>query len=355
MEILKEFYELIRPAFPAIITILAVVGVIIIARRILESKISGPSSHPFRRQVLTLIITLAGIIALVIALPIADSTQSQLLGLIGILLSAAIALSATTFIGNAMAGMMLRSVGSFRPGDFIRIDQHFGRVTERGLFRVEIQTEDRDLTTLPNLYLVTNPVKVIRSSGTAVSAEVSLGYDIPHGDIEAALLESAGAAGLEEPFVHVLTLGDFSVTYRVAGILSDVKHLISVRSRLRIKMLDKLHEKGIEIVSPTFMNTRAVSEKKSIIPEMLAAQVKAVVEETLPEEILFDKADQAESIEKLKERQAQLEKEIDQIRETMDTTENDAEKTALTEKTEKLKSRVDRIAEFIKKRKESEK
>ena len=42
-------------------------------------------------------------------------------------------------------------------------DTLFGRVTERGLFHTEIQTEDRDLVTLPNLYLVTNPVKVVRT------------------------------------------------------------------------------------------------------------------------------------------------------------------------------------------------
>ena len=51
---------------------------------------------------------------------------------------------------------------------------HFGRVSERGLFHTEIQTQDRDLTMLPNLYLVTHPVTAIRSSGTIVSSIVTV-------------------------------------------------------------------------------------------------------------------------------------------------------------------------------------
>jgi len=37
------------------------------------------------------------------------------------------------------------------------VGDYFGRVTERGLFHVEIQTEDRDLATLPNMFLVSQP------------------------------------------------------------------------------------------------------------------------------------------------------------------------------------------------------
>ena len=156
----------------------------------------------------------------ILTLPVSETTIGQLLGLIGILLSAVIALSAMTFVGNIMAGLMLRAIKNFRPGDFVRVGDHFGRISERGLFHIEIQTEDRDLTTLPNQYLVTNPVKVIRSSGTLVTADVSLGYDVSRVVVERVLLEAATDAELKEPFVYVIGLGDFSVAYRIAGLLT---------------------------------------------------------------------------------------------------------------------------------------
>ena len=163
---------------PTGITIAVVVIFVTAVRFILNKRFAKYTGHRFRLQIITLLLSLVGLIAIIVALPLKESTTGQLLSLLGLLLSAAIALSSTTLLGNILAGLMLRAIKNFRPGDFVRIGEHFGRVSERGLFHIEIQTEDRDLTTLPNLHLVTNPVKVIRSSGALITAEVSLGYDI---------------------------------------------------------------------------------------------------------------------------------------------------------------------------------
>jgi len=53
----------------------------------------------------------------------------------------------------------------------LRVWDPFGRVSERGFFYTEIQTEDRNLATLPNLYLVTNPITVVHVSGTVANAD----------------------------------------------------------------------------------------------------------------------------------------------------------------------------------------
>jgi small-conductance mechanosensitive channel len=74
--------------------------------------------------------------------------------------------------------------------------------------------------------------------------------------------------GLTEPFVFVLELGDFSITYQTAGFLEEVKYLISAESELRECMLDALHRAGIEIVSPTFMNQRQLAAERVFIPEI---------------------------------------------------------------------------------------
>jgi small-conductance mechanosensitive channel len=86
----------------------------------------------------------------------------------------------------------------------LQVAEQFRRVTERGLLSTEIQTEDRDLVTLPNLHLVTNPVRVVRPSGTIVTAEVSLGDDVHHEMVETLLTAAAVDAGLKDPFVLVM-------------------------------------------------------------------------------------------------------------------------------------------------------
>ncbi len=266
----------------------------------------GPNAR-FGAQLTMLALTAVGLLGIVLALPISENTRGQLLSLIGLVLTAMIALSSTTFVANAMAGFMLRSVGGFRPGDFVRVADQFGRVTERGLFHTEIQTEDGDLAELPNLFLVSHPVTVVRSTGTVVSATVSLGYDVPHPEAEALLVQAAESAELEDPFVQVLELGDFSVQYRAAGFLRDVKQLLTTRSNLRRRMLDALHGAGVEIVSPTFMNQRRLEPERRFVPARAEAEPEAPAPEEPPvEERIFDKAEQAGRLEALRAERKRL-------------------------------------------------
>jgi len=344
--------ELLR-FVPSVASIAAFFVLLIIVRFVLEKRRAMGHGRHFEHQLVMVTLTFIGIIAIIISLPLRDATKGQLLTLVGLLVTAAIALSSTTFVGNAMAGVMLRAVRNFRTGDFVRVGEHFGRVSERGLFHTEIQTEDRDLTTLPNLYLVSNPVRVMRTSGTILSATVSLGYDAPRSKVEQLLLAAGEAAKLKDPFVQVLDLGDFSVTYRLAGLLGEVKQVLSARSRLRGLMLDHLHRGGVEIVSPSFMNTRTLPEDRSFIPqERISPRHEAAPQEdTTAEELAFDKAEQAASAEQLEQTRETLAAEIKALKERIKAA--DAEQRApLEAEALRLEARMAALAGMLDERKE---
>ncbi len=297
--ITKELINLLQIWLPAItLAIIAVISVSLYKRFVLHPKEHDISESRWSRQLTLICLILALLIAFLLSLPISETMKGQLLSLLGITLTATIALSSTTFVGNAMAGFMLKAIDAIKPGDFLKVGQHYGRVSEQGLLHTEIQTEDRDLTTLPNLYLVTSPVTVVRSSGTIISATLSLGYDLPRSQIEPLLIQAGKEVGLTEPYVQILELGDFSISYRVAGFLQDVKYLISFRSKLRAKILDILHENKIEIVSPHFMNQRVYPTDKPFIPKDFKTH-SLKDESKQPEDIIFDKADEAQSKGKL--------------------------------------------------------
>jgi hypothetical protein len=158
-------------------------------------------------------------------------------------------------------------------------------------------------------------VTVVRASGTFISSTVSLGYDVPRERIEKCLLEATEHAGLTEPFVFVLELGDFSISYRAAGFLEDVKYLISAESKLRECMLDSLHAAGIEIVSPTFMNQRRLEPDQVFIPKGSHRAKPKVdpADEARPEERMFDKAEIAESEAKAEDRLKEVIEEMKQL------------------------------------------
>jgi small-conductance mechanosensitive channel len=303
-------HALIRPG----LTLAVVAAVIAGATWALRRASKGHSERALVRQGILLLLYTFGAIALLVSLPMSDSLRGQLLGLAGIVMSASLALSSTTFLGNAIAGIMLRSVKSFRLGDFIEVGDHIGRVTGRGLFHVEIQSEDRNLTTLPNLFVATNPAKVTPAAGALASAEVSLGYDVPRAEIEAALLDAAAAVGLSEAFVLVVSLGDFSVVYRVSGLLGDSGRLVSTRSALRAAMMDALHARRVEIVSPSFMNQRQVGDQVFIPVASLAPAVTAPVGPA-PEDVMFDKADRAAAVGRLEADVAAREAALEGLRE----------------------------------------
>jgi small-conductance mechanosensitive channel len=301
----------------------------------------------FHRRIIWVSLLLAGFLLTTFLFPLDWQFTKPFFGVLTLLLTLAVALSSTTFVSNAMAGLMLRGVRSFRTGDFIRVGEQFGRVSERGLFHTEIQTEDRDLVTLPNLYLVTNPVQVVRHSGTVVSANVSLGYDVPHSPIVSLLLEAARGSDLQDPFVQILKLGDYSVTYRVAGMLTEVKQLLSVRSKLRVMALTTLHGAGIEIASPQIMIQRRLREDQRILPPDF---VDAAVSDDgdVPEEKLFDKADEAERAEQLRMDREELAARIAAVKTQLKTAEEDQRA-----RLEKELAQLQRVAEDIEKTLES--
>ncbi|MDX1810088.1 MAG: mechanosensitive ion channel [Sulfurospirillaceae bacterium] len=295
------------------------------------------NERKFPIQILLMVLTVVGILAIVMTLPISEEARSDIMRLIGIVLSGIIALSSTNIIGNLMAGLLLRIMKPFRTGDFIRVGDFFGRVSQRGLFDIEIQSETRELIAIPNAYLIKNPISATPGSGAIVSASLSLGYDIHHSEIESLLIKAAERSGLEHAFVHILELGNFSVTYRVSGLLEEVKGLITARSNLYKSVLDTLHTAGIEIVSPTFMNQRRIGENEKIIPTF--TKKVSEKESVEAEEIVFDKAEQAEQAE-LKEEK--LINEIKNLETTLKETQ-DEDKDKIKQKIETKRARLKAI------------
>ncbi|MDX2438206.1 MAG: mechanosensitive ion channel [Acidobacteriota bacterium] len=272
------------------------------------AEISGEGT--FRRQLLLSLLSGIFLVAVIIAAPLNPDDTHDLITLFGVAVTGVIALSSTTLASNAMAGVMLRLVRNFKRGDYIRVGEYLGRVTERGLFHTEIQNERSDLTTLPNQYLVSNGVTVIRPSGTFISATVSLGYDLQHDEIEDLLCAATERAGLLEPFVRIRALGDFSVTYEVSGKLGDTKTFLGSKSALHRSVLDTLHGAGVEIVSPTFENQRRVSAGEKFVPDIDEERAADPKRDQGPDTLVFDKADQVERVEDLRHRLSELDAEL---------------------------------------------
>ena len=279
---------------PLFFTVISVLLVLWIAHMLLIARQTDLGSEKLFPRLLTMMgLTLIGMVVIVLAIPVESDTRNQIIGLIGLVISAVFVFSSGNIFANLMAGILLRVTSPFRVGDFIQVNEHFGRVAERGLFDTEVQSESREVIVIPNTFLVTHPVATVRNSGAIVSTSLSLGYDLNHNLIRPLLLEAATTSGLKEPFVHIQALGDFSITYRISGVLTEAKELIAARSNLRIAVLDILHREHIEIV-PSGQRQLDAAEKALLRSARQREKQKAWVDNTVAEEIVFDKAEQAE-------------------------------------------------------------
>ena len=294
------------------ITAIVVTILIVVVVRFVESKIwsSDANEQRFRKQISTFGFLFVGMLVTIFLLP--DGTNQELaFSVIGLVVTGALAISSQSIIANGMAGLLLRSLKKFKPGDFIEVSDRVGRVTELGLFHTEIQTNDRDLTTIPNALMVNQPVKVVRASGTIVSANVSIGYDVSRHELKPMFLDAAVRAELDDPFMQVVELGDYSVVYRVAGFLNSPERLLASRSKLRGGILDALHEAKIEIMSPMFVATRNTDGSVAIPRQRIIEEV--VEEPDDAEDRTFDKAEVAGTIETHRKAIVEAEKMIETL------------------------------------------
>lgn len=301
--------EMLAPYIPLLVVVIGS-GVVLAAAHILllaRHKDLGSEAR-LPRQLILLGMTVASFVTMIIAAPIADSTRDQVLTLLGIALSAAIALSSTSFVTNFMAAIMLRVTEPFKVGDFIKVGDLFGKVSARGLFDTEIQTEQRELIAIPNATFINQSVTVARRSGVIVSTTLSLGYDITFSEVEPLMLAAATDAGLSDPYVHIIELGDHAISYRVCGLLTDLESILTARSDLHQHLLLQLHGAAVEIASPSI--TRHINQpaEQKILPTTRDAAPDE--NRVVAESIVFDKANEiaelAASRDELKERIQQL-------------------------------------------------
>ncbi len=328
---------------PLVVTLIVTIAVY----WLIGKTFANQPNNRLYRQLAYIGLFVVAMIVLVLVLPFADQTQEQLLSLFGLVLTAVIALSSTTFVANAMAGLMLKAMGIFHTGDFIRVAGHFGRVTEKALLHTELQSEDRDMVNLPNLFVITNPVQVVDQSGTLISAEVGIGFDVHRRRVRDQLLSAAEDTELTDAFVHIVEIGNYAVTYRITGFLEDVGTIVSKRSDLKANVLDALHRNGIEVMTPTIMNQRPVEPqweaipKRDLTPERDNDSGKA-------ERMMFDKAELAARIERFREQCVTLEAEIKSLKQAQNVEDGreDSNRLEIAWREHQLESLRDIVTKF---------
>ncbi|MGF7139863.1 mechanosensitive ion channel domain-containing protein [Roseimarinus sediminis] len=344
---METMFEILRSMLKPAVIVFIIALLLVFNSWIFKRFKSDSSTGNIIRRSVALLIVLTGLLIFLLSLPIDKTTKGQILSLLGIIISAGIALSSTTILGNMIAGFMNSSMKRFRNGDLINIGAYTGRVTRKSIFHTELQLEDSNFITIPNLFIAGNIVKLTRKSNSVISTEVSLGYDIERSKIEEALKEAALATGLTDPYVYITNLGDYSVVYKIHGFLDDSNKFFSTRSLLNAMVMDHLHKSGIEIVSPTFMNQRRIDEKTFIPYTASEDKSTTTAEEATPEELIFDEAIKSEAVENKRDYIKKIQEKQEALKAKLKDAKNTKEKDQLSQKIERYEKEIGKIQQHI--------
>lgn len=300
----------ILPALPSLVIILlGVVGGYIFYQIVYTRMERGRQRNLILGFGLVLFTLFTGLLT-VVALPVPDEAQNQIIKIGGLVITAIVAFSSTTLIRDTAAGIALQFTTAYERGDYLKINGHFGRVTEIGVLHTEIQTQERSLVNIANGMLMSETFETYPSSGPLLTVEVGLGYNNVRQEIEEALKEAAHVAGLKQPFVHIDSLDDYTVQYAVSAVLENGEQFLSKRSDFRKVVLDTLHEHGIEIMSPQYSNLRHMDENDNTIPEVRRYEHE---NDTDVEDVVFEKAIKAQDLDELEKMEADLKERREQV------------------------------------------
>jgi small-conductance mechanosensitive channel len=206
--------------------------------------------------------TVLWLFALAMAYPYLPGAQTDAFKGLSVLVGLMISLGASNLVGQAASGLILTYGRVFRRGEYVRIGEHEGTVTEMGLFATRIRTGLGEELTLANATVLNastkNYSRSVKGPGFVLDTAVTIGYDTPWRQVHALLEEAArrtsGVLDDPPPLVFQTALSDWYPQYRLVcqAVPLEPRPRALILSALHANIQDVFNEYGVQIMSPQY-------------------------------------------------------------------------------------------------------
>ena len=221
--------------------------------------LSGDTVGPTRR----IFAFAAWLFALAMAYPYLPGASTDAFKGLSVLVGLMVSLGGASVIGQAFSGLILMYSRTFRRGDYVRIGDNEGTVTELGMFTTHLRTGLGEEITLSNSVVMATTTKnysrAVPGTGFVVDTVVTIGYATPWRQVEAMLLEAArrtaDVSPKPAPMVRQTALSDYYVEYRLVAYtpLERPVQRAEILHRLHANIQDVFNEYGVQIMSPHYV------------------------------------------------------------------------------------------------------
>ena len=256
-------------AVPSLFTALVIFLLARVAARIVggffqqveDGKLAVNWLHPESAQATRrLVAVLIWAFALILAFPYIPGSHTEAFKGVSVFVGLMVTLGSGGLVSQVLSGLVVVYSRAFRPGDFVRIGETEGLVSEVGMLSTKVVTRRREEVTIPNTVLVggtsVNYTRLAGDEGAVVTTTVTIGYDAPWRQVHALLLlateRTAGVRKNPRPRVHQEALADFYVEYCLQFNLDRPEDRFSALSELHAQIQDAFNEFGVQIMSPHY-------------------------------------------------------------------------------------------------------
>lgn len=196
----------------------------------------------------------------IVAYPYIPGSESDAFKGVSLFIGVLFSLGSTSIVGNLIAGYSMTYRRTFKVGDLVKIDDHFGQVMESKLFATRLRTPKNEEVIVPNSIVlnthVINYSTLASNRGLILHTTVGIGYETPWRQVEGMLKLAAerteGILKDPPPFVLQKQLGDFAVNYELNVYCNDPVNLMKHYTALHQNVLDAFNENNVQIMTPAY-------------------------------------------------------------------------------------------------------
>lgn len=233
----------------------------------LDADMAAPT-----QRIATVLVWVFGV---AMAYPYLPGSQTEAFKGLSVLMGVMVSLGASGMVGQAVSGMILTYGRIYRKGEYVRLGDHEGTVTELGAFTTRLRTGMGEEVTISNSSILAGTTKnysrAVKGPGFVLDTMVTIGYDTPWRQVHAMLIEAAqmteGVLNEPQPQVFQTALSDWYPQYRLVcqAIPAQPRPRAQLLSALHANIQDVFNRYGVQIMSPQYFEDPP--EPKLVPPE----------------------------------------------------------------------------------------
>jgi small-conductance mechanosensitive channel len=271
-----KFVRALPQLFTALVILLTARLVVRASNLLFEAAEQGRATIPWvypetAQSTRRLMATLLWLIGFVVAYPYLPGSDSEAFKGVSVFIGLMISLGSSSVVNQMMSGLTITYSRSLHVGDFVRIGEVEGTVTNVGALSTKIRTSRGEEVTIPNAVVVshitTNYTRYHETDGVFFPTSVTIGYDTPWRQVHALLSLAAertpGVRKQPAPVVRQTALENSYVQYTLLVALEHPNRRISILDRLHANIQDAFNEFDVQITSP---NYEADPEARKTVP-----------------------------------------------------------------------------------------